>query len=141
MKRGQRRQYRGIKRIEKGVNPGTELIWESFELSEIPTKNLPRLEGLEPPTLGSEDRCSVQLSYRRFDGLNNSPVKLIVTYPGAVVKRVTWGKHCRGVARISDKPETGVGGTRSVESESTAPTERGPPFWNFAFLYDICHQH
>ena len=22
------------------------------------------LEGLEPPTLGSEDRCSIQLSYR-----------------------------------------------------------------------------
>lgn len=26
---------------------------------------LVRLKGLEPPTLGSEDRCSIQLSYRR----------------------------------------------------------------------------
>jgi hypothetical protein len=25
---------------------------------------LVHLEGLEPPTLGSEDRCSIQLSYR-----------------------------------------------------------------------------
>ena len=25
-----------------------------------------RLKGLEPPTSGSEDRCSIQLSYRRI---------------------------------------------------------------------------
>jgi hypothetical protein len=27
--------------------------------------NAARPEGLEPPTLGSEDRCSIRLSYRR----------------------------------------------------------------------------
>ena len=27
---------------------------------------LVRLKGLEPPTPGSEDRCSIQLSYRRM---------------------------------------------------------------------------
>ena len=28
-----------------------------------------RPEGLEPPTLGSEDRCSIQLSYGRLSGI------------------------------------------------------------------------
>jgi hypothetical protein len=31
-----------------------------------------RLEGLEPPTAGSVDRCSIQLSYRRWIGLPNA---------------------------------------------------------------------
>ena len=29
-----------------------------------------RPEGLEPPTLGSEDRCSIQLSYGRISSFN-----------------------------------------------------------------------
>ena len=34
-------------------------------------KKVVRSEGFEPPTLGSEDRCSIQLSYERA-GLNCS---------------------------------------------------------------------
>jgi hypothetical protein len=30
--------------------------------------NLARLEGIEPPTVGLEIRCSIQLSYRRVSG-------------------------------------------------------------------------
>lgn len=30
-----------------------------------------RLKGLEPPTLGSEDRCSIQLSHRRINAFDN----------------------------------------------------------------------
>ena len=37
-------------------------------LVRIPLKNeLVRLEGFEPPTLGSVDRCSNPLSYSRID--------------------------------------------------------------------------
>lgn len=37
---------------------------------------LARLGGLEPPTLGSEGRCSVQLSYRRTESRRGAPKKL-----------------------------------------------------------------
>ena len=49
---------------EKGFGPG----WHDLALNTItPTmaKKKVRPEGLEPPTLGSEDRCSIQLSYGR----------------------------------------------------------------------------
>ena len=36
-----------------------------FDVGRLPQNHLVRLEGFEPPTLGSVDRCSNPLSYSR----------------------------------------------------------------------------
>jgi hypothetical protein len=44
----------------------SERAESEFVCSRNPERNsVVRLKGLEPLTLGSEDRCSIQLSYRR----------------------------------------------------------------------------
>ncbi len=39
-------------------------------------RNLARLAGLEPATLGLEGRCSIRMSYRRFDSFTRIRVRI-----------------------------------------------------------------
>jgi hypothetical protein len=57
---------------------------------------LARPEGLEPPTLGSEDRCSIQLSYGRAVGAHYARPRRLAQETGAAAGRRP--RHLQGIA-------------------------------------------
>ena len=57
------RQTDILREIKRGQTTATQLSTRGADL-RFDVSSL-RLEGLEPPTAGSVDRCSIQLSYRR----------------------------------------------------------------------------
>ena len=68
-----------------------------------------RPEGFEPPTLGSEDRCSIQLSYRRIRRL---PASYGASNSTAKIPHVEKPEKGSGTRRGS-KERTGAGGIQS----------------------------
>ena len=93
-----------------GLEPTTSraTIWRSNQLS-YSHHPMARLEGLEPPTLGLEGRCSIQLSYRRISHrlldyyTTQAPEKsslFFIFYPAHFKPLLLFpARHCRAAAK------------------------------------------
>jgi hypothetical protein len=61
-----------------------------------------RPEGLEPPTFCSEDRRSIQLSYRRAKDFRIVPKKTLISHqePSAMLSSGLWGGRFHQAGKI-----------------------------------------
>ena len=66
------------------VSKTGRLWYYAIDMGALLFEKLARLEGFEPTTPGSEDRCSNPLSYRRWGGRRDSNPRSPGPQPGAL---------------------------------------------------------